>query len=92
MKSLAVIAVFCLSFLTSKGSNPYRNYLRLKIYTQTSLLIYPIARPLQLPEGTDIYIPHTYIAQYEIPKGAIFCRMEDKVTRATKVWLKLGVQ
>jgi len=28
---------------------------------------------------------------YQIPKGNIFCRMEDLVTRKTGVWIKVGV-
>ncbi|MES2619533.1 MAG: hypothetical protein V4615_01690 [Bacteroidota bacterium] len=32
-------------------------------------------------------VPH-----YEIPKGNVFCRLEDKLTRATKVWIKVGVK
>lgn len=30
------------------------------------------------------------IPRYEIPKGSVFCRMEDKLNRATKVWIKVG--
>lgn len=30
--------------------------------------------------------------RHEIPKGNLFCRMEDKLTRATKVWIKVGVK
>ncbi len=32
------------------------------------------------------------IPPYQIPKGNVFCRMEDKLTRATKVWIKIGVK
>lgn len=31
------------------------------------------------------------VPPYQIPKGNIFCRMEDAVTRKTGVWLKVGV-
>lgn len=40
----------------------------------------------------QITLPNTaVIPHYQIPKGNVFCIMEDKVTRATGVWLKLGV-
>jgi hypothetical protein len=86
MKPAAFIIVFCSSFLASNASGPYRNYLLSKIYPAAKPVIY-YGQPTQLPVGPLALIPH-----YETPKGAIFCRMEDKVTRATKVWLKLGVQ
>jgi len=31
-------------------------------------------------------------ARYQIPKGNIFCRMEDYMCRTTGVWLKVGVK
>lgn len=34
---------------------------------------------------------HPIVPPYQIPKGNIFCRMEDAVTRKTGVWLKVGV-
>ena len=73
--------------LSSKAGDPYRAHLLSQIFTLNNPQVYHNIVPLQLPAGTDIYIP-----RYEIPKGAIFCRMEDKVTKASKVWLKLGVQ
>jgi hypothetical protein len=86
MKSLLVVFIFCSFFLASKASNPYRSYLLSKIYLEIKPVIYHSETTLQAV-GPSALIPH-----YETPKGAIFCRMEDKVTRATKVWLKLGVQ
>lgn len=35
---------------------------------------------------------HLSIPHYEIPKGAVFCRMEDYLTRKTKIWMKVGLQ
>jgi len=32
------------------------------------------------------------IPKIETPKGAVFCRLEDKLTKATKVWIKIGVK
>ncbi len=31
------------------------------------------------------------VPRYKTPKGNIFCRMEDVVTKKTGVWLKVGV-
>jgi hypothetical protein len=31
------------------------------------------------------------IPRFERPKGSVFCRMEDVVTRKSGLWLKLGV-
>lgn len=35
--------------------------------------------------------PIYMVPRYQIPKGHIFCRMEDIVTRKTNVWLVVGV-
>ncbi len=40
---------------------------------------------------TSNYIP-LQIPKIETPKGAVFCRLEDKLTKATKVWIKIGVK
>lgn len=32
------------------------------------------------------------IPKVETPKGAVFCRFEDFMTRKTKVWVKIGVR
>ena len=88
MKAFLSVLICCSCFLASSANSPYRNYLLSKIYYQPQ------------PEVTQAYhdisatpvVSITYIPRFERPKGAIFCRMEDMVTKATKVWLKLGVE
>jgi hypothetical protein len=86
MKALVLIMVSGLVTLASKANDPYRDYLLSKIYLQ----------PQPKIQSSTIFTPtvgaSAFIPRFERPKGAIFCRMEDKVTKATKVWLKIGVQ
>ena len=56
----------------------------------------PVKQPLQQLPATPAALPRkspmkNYVPAYQIPKGNIFCRMEDAVTRKTGVWLKVGV-
>ena len=83
---LALILVLGLLAPASKANDPYRDYLLSKIYLQPQSKIQS-GNTLTPTVGAGAFIP-----KYETPRGAIFCRMEDKVTRATKVWLKIGVQ
>ena len=86
MKMVAALLVLCSLTLAAKAGDPYRDYLLSKVYLQVQSN--PVHCMSIIPSvGAAAFIPH-----YETPKGAIFCRMEDKVTRATKVWLKLGVE
>ena len=86
MKAFAFILVFCALALTSNANSPYRNYLLSKVQTYTRPVEY--SQPVATPSvGAGAFIP-----RFERPKGAVFCRMEDHVTKATKVWLKIGVQ
>jgi len=85
MKTFMLVFIFCLISLASFAGNPYRADLLAKISGTEKLSVTNIESHGTV--GTTAFIP-----RYETPKGAIFCRMEDKVTRATKVWLKLGVQ
>jgi hypothetical protein len=75
--------LFLCYFNPAGANNPYRNYLLTRI-------IYVHSNRESVDK--DSFSPIIAIPKYQIPKGAIFCRMEDKVTRATKVWLKIGVQ
>jgi hypothetical protein len=75
------LLVFCWRPL--HAGDPYKHYLVAKV-----ALLHSITGPVFSPMNH----PLVYIPKYETPKGAIFCRMEDKVTRVTKVWLKLGVE
>ena len=87
MKAVALLLVFCCLALSSSANNPYRNYLLSKIYIQPRFVetYQPTYTPP--PVGAGAFIP-----RFERPRGAVFCRMEDMVTKATKVWLKIGVQ
>lgn len=29
---------------------------------------------------------------HSIPKGNVFCRMEEKLAKSTKIWIKVGVK
>ena len=83
---MLIILVLGLGAPALKASDPYRDYLLSKIYLQPQPKIE--SNTTTLPTvGAAAFIP-----RFERPKGAIFCRMEDKVTKATKVWFKLGVQ
>ena len=86
MKVLVFIIVFCLPVLGLKANDPYRDYLLSKVFLQPQPKIQSNTT-ITPTVGASAFIP-----RFERPKGAIFCRMEDKVTKATKVWLKLGVQ
>jgi len=52
-----------------------------------------VAQPLVIKRDTTGHptILKNMVPTYQIPKGNIFCRMEDLVTRKTGVWLKVGV-
>jgi len=64
--------------------SPLRTYILLHTLAQRS---YEKKQLITTQVKPAYAIPH-----YEIPKGAVFCRMEDKLTKATKVWIKVGVK
>ncbi len=85
MKAFALLLAFCCLALNSSAHNPYRNYLLSKIYIQP--------RVVEAYQSTNTSVgAGAFIPRFERPKAAVFCRMEDMVTKATKVWLKIGVQ
>jgi hypothetical protein len=86
VKALLLVFILCSVSLASTANGPYRNYLLSKIYVR--------AKPAENNQSTPAPVlgSSAFIPRFERPKGAIFCRMEDKVTKATKVWLKIGVQ
>ena len=86
MKTFLFIFTCCLLPTKSIAGNPYREYLLSEIYTVHNTV------PSRIAETSSTLSPAAFIPRFERPKGAIFCRMEDKVTKATKVWLKIGVQ
>lgn len=83
---LIVSITFLLATLTTYAQvrSPLRTYILLHTLTQRN---YEKRQPETNEVKSAYAIPH-----YEIPKGAIFCRMEDKLTKATKVWIKVGVK
>lgn len=53
--------------------------------------IKPVQHKLTVPSNT-MAKPLAAIPRYQIPKGSIFCIMEDKLTKATGIWIKVGVK
>ncbi len=88
MKWGLLFFAFYFNFGRLNAGGVYRKFLLYEVYHEAGFT----AKPNH--EGAINYRPGpaAYIPRFETPRGAIFCRMEDKVTRATKVWLKIGVQ
>ena len=86
MKALVFLLILCSLSTIAKAGGPYRNYLLSKVYTMHR------SAGLHITEVNPSLSSAAFIPRFERPKGAIFCRMEDMVTKATKVWLKIGVQ
>ncbi len=89
MKTLSAIIVAILLTDGLKAGNPYRDYLVLKTRNQLSFAMAPVQVESEIQESNIIIKP---VPHYQIPTGAVFCRLEDKLTRATKVWIKIGVK
>lgn len=85
MKNLVVI-FFVFTSLFAEASGVYRTYLLSKVSFQLHLHFQTSTTDLASAK-TNCVIPH-----YEIPKGNVFCRMEDYLTRKTNVWFKVGVK
>ncbi|MFN8285175.1 MAG: hypothetical protein U0V74_00380 [Chitinophagales bacterium] len=49
------------------------------------------AQPVSSFTSSTPSIPNL-VPRYSIPKGNVFCIMEDKLTRATGIWIKVGVK
>ena len=83
MRSVLLITLFALGSGVVHAGDPYKTYLLSKIYPELkpSVILSPS------PENRD----GSFIPRYETPRGAVFCRMEDRLTKATKVWIKIGV-
>ncbi|HWB63871.1 MAG TPA: hypothetical protein VG603_10200 [Chitinophagales bacterium] len=81
MKKSIVIPALLFFASASWAGNPYRWYLLSTVYAlpQHNIQKQQAVEPVVIPK-------------YAIPKGAVFCRMEDKLTRATKIWIKVGVK
>jgi hypothetical protein len=83
MRACCIIFAFFFCHATGVANNPYHKYLQARIY---GLYEPPLAH-LYKYSAVQAGIP-----RYHIPKGNIFCRMEDKLTKATGVWIKIGVE
>lgn len=81
MRSFLLFCSFLL-FQTLFAENPYRTYLLAHSF---SVSRNSVKAPITLPQR---YL----IPRYQIPKGAVFCRMEDKLTKATGLWIKIGLK
>lgn len=76
------VTLLCFGGLMVDAGVSYRTYLLTKIPAEN----HP---SLLTPVNSDV---HLNLPVYTIPKGNIFCRMEDRAIRSTKVWIKLGVK
>ena len=86
MKAFTVLLLLAIATLNVMAGSPYRNYLLSTVTVhQSAVAFHATQSTLTLP-------PSAFIPRFERPKGAVFCRMEDAVTKSTKVWLKIGVQ
>jgi hypothetical protein len=88
MKSAGIIFLFLFFTHILLAGDTYRKYLNLKISE---------SKPQLLKFRTPDYFTFqqagpSALARYTIPTGAIFCRMEDKLIKATKVWITIGVK
>ncbi len=81
---LLLLFVFISTF--AQASGVYRTYLLSKVSFQLHSHFQTRLADLTSVK-TNCVIPH-----YEIPKGNVFCRMEDYLTRKTNVWIKVGVK
>ena len=89
MKKAITIVVVILLTGGLKAGNPYRDYLVFKTRNQLSFAMAPVPVESETQESNTIIKP---MPHYQIPRGAVFCRLEDKLTRATKIWIKIGVK
>ena len=44
------------------------------------------------PHRVSLMTRCSMIPKFEIPKGAVFCRLEDKLSRSTGLWIKIGLK
>ena len=86
MKALISLILFGALSSPSMAGNPYRDYLFSKVFGPVKQVEYHAV------SNTSSLSAAAYIPRFERPKGAVFCRMEDKVTKVTGVWLKIGVE
>ena len=87
MRTGIILVAFILMAASTEAGTPYRNYLISKMQSQLYLSKASKVSSMEQPASKYQSIPH-----YQIPTGAVFCRLEDRLTRATKVWIKIGVK
>jgi len=83
MKQFLVVVLMVMVFVVN-ATNPLLKKQPENVWFQNTKL--PVKNNL-LP----VFKPAYFIPPYKTPKGSVFCRMEEKVTKASGVWLKLGV-
>ena len=85
MKPITLLFLFLFLTGASRAGNPYHTYLLTQLNNKPSPTI-------AITELTSTTTKDLSVPRYRIPTGAIFCRLEDKLTKATKVWVKIGVE
>ena len=90
VRKMRICVLLCFMILgsTVSANNPYRTYLLTKVSAR-------VENKTNTHKSVQVITPATancVIPRYEIPKGNVFCRMEDKLTRSTGLWLKIGVK
>jgi hypothetical protein len=78
------LLLLCSFFLLQNlsAANPHKAYLLTRSSTTYK----------SVPKTFSAAVPRYFIPRYQTPKGAVFCRMEDKLTKATGIWIKIGVK
>ena len=88
MKTIIAILFIAIAFCAKAqdSTSAYKRYVFVNVCSKT------ITREVHSmhPKPVHTYSAMYLIPRYQIPKGSVFCRMEDKLNRATKVWIKVG--
>lgn len=85
---LTLLATIFFNCAFAGSNNAYRTYLLQQLY------LGPKEKQFQQQVFTRTNNAGSLacIPKYSIPKGNVFCIMEDKLTRATGIWIKVGVK
>ncbi len=79
---LLVLVLGSCVYSAERDSTAYRRFIMQRCYYNvTAHVIRDTATVMRVKE----------LPRYQIPKGNIFCRMEDYLTKRTGVWIKVGV-
>jgi len=87
MKIRSLLLLLIISGFTAQAYNPYRLYLLSRLNTTQHF-----SPSNNLNDKKPDFYTLSPIPRYERPKGSVFCRMEDEMIKATKVWLTVGVK